>query len=168
MNQRALAFAGAAHVEQVGPHREESFRDRRRLHPVHAFGNRQRLAGRDRAILRITAAIGQRTDLVADDKLADICANGDHFAGHLQTWVWVHAGFHRVLAGSLKNVGAIDPGSMHADQHFTDACSGQGHLARLQDFRATGFGDFNQGHVFGQIHFIYLCGESKDLHGQLA
>ncbi|MNG07426.1 hypothetical protein D3C84_907250 [compost metagenome] len=146
MNQRALAFAGAAHFEQVGPYGEEGFRDRCSLYLVHARRDRQGLARRDRAILRVAAAIGQRTDFVADDEFADTGADGDHLTRHFQPRNRVHAGFHRVFAGTLQHVRAIDPGGVHADQHFAGTCRGHGDLTRLQDFGSTGLGDFDVGH----------------------
>ncbi|MNG15848.1 hypothetical protein D3C84_997040 [compost metagenome] len=89
------------------------------MHPIHALRNRQRLAGRRDAVLCVTAAVGQRADVVADDKFADTFTDRHHFPGHFQARNRAHAGFHRVLAGTLNHVGAIDPGSVHANQHFT-------------------------------------------------
>ncbi|MNI09608.1 hypothetical protein D3C73_626860 [compost metagenome] len=118
MDQCALALAGSAHIEQVGPYREERLRNGRRLQPIHTVGHRQRLAGRGDTVLRVATAIGQRTDLVAYEEFADTFADGHDFTGHFQARVGIHAGLERVFAGPLQGIGAIDPSGMHADQHF--------------------------------------------------
>ncbi|MNR26173.1 hypothetical protein D3C85_1433670 [compost metagenome] len=126
------------------------------MQPVHALGNRQCLTGRGDAILRIPAAIGQRTHAIAEDELSDALADRHDFTGHFQPGDGAHAGFHRVLARALDHVGAVDAGGVDADQYFAGPRGGDGDLVGLQDFGASGLGDFNLGHGFGQSHVVNL------------
>ncbi len=61
-----LAFRQACHLEEVGPDGEEGFRKGGGLHCIITLGEGQRLTGRQTAIFGITAAIGERADLVAE------------------------------------------------------------------------------------------------------
>jgi hypothetical protein len=115
------------------------------------------LPGRDVAVFSVTAAVGQRANLVPHGKLTDTRTERHHFTGHFQTGNRIHARLHRVLACPLQGVGAIDPGGMHANQHFAGCGDGQGHTLGLQDFGATRLSDFDTGHFAGQSHVDSCC-----------
>ena len=66
MDQHGVARRDIGALEQVGPHGEERFGQRRRLDQIIAFGHGQALArGRDR-IFGIAAAGQQRADFLPD------------------------------------------------------------------------------------------------------
>lgn len=131
------------------------------LNPVHAFRNRQGLAGGYGAELCIAATIGQGTDLVAQAVFIDAVAQRNHFAGHFQARYRAHAGFHWVLAGALQGIGTINPGGMHADQNFAGAGRGHCNLTGLENLGAAEGGDFNLGHVVGQSHVLDTCSDER-------
>ncbi|MNN16949.1 hypothetical protein D3C81_1301100 [compost metagenome] len=152
MNQCALTTTGAAEAEQVGPHGKEGFRDCGGVHPVQTVWNRQGLAGGDGAVFGITTAVGQRADFVAHGELIDTRPERHDFTGDLQPGNRVHAGFHRVFAGTLQGVRPVDSGGVYADQHLAFCDSWKRHAFGLQDVGATGFADFDSGHFVGQGH----------------
>ena len=119
------------------------------MHPVEPLGNRQRLPGRHSGVLGVAATIGQRADAVTDGERADAGAKGHNHPGNFQAGDRVHARFHRVFTGALQCIRAIDPGGVHADQHFTFGDVRDRHAFGLQDVGATGFGDFDAGHFVG-------------------
>ncbi len=115
MQQQPLARREPTVFEQIGVGSEDGFRQRRRVHQIHAGGDRQDVTRIDGGVLRVTAATQQCAHAVAD-----LPATGrlDDFAGDFQPQCFRRARRRRIVPGALQQIGAIDAGSMHADQHL--------------------------------------------------
>ena len=105
-------------LEQIGPHREQCFRQRRCVQHRQRRGNRQALADRRRTILGIAAAGHQRAHRLADQFGRDILANRHDLTGDFEAENRGRAGRRRIGALALQHIGPVDPGSRHPDQHF--------------------------------------------------
>ena len=149
LDQQRLAGLQAGAVEDVAPHREESLRQRRRFDIAHALGNRQALAHRRHAQLRVAATGHQRADAVA--LLEPGRGHGravalDDLAGHFQARDIRGAGRHRVVAGALQHVRAVDAAGGDTDQEFTRARDGRRPFAQTQDVGLAKGADFDGFH----------------------
>jgi hypothetical protein len=150
MDQHRLAGAQIAALEQVGPHCEAGFRQRRRLGHAKALGHRQALRFGRHAIGGIAAAGDQRADRIANLGVMHAEPDRRHRAGDLEAGNVGRAGRRRILAHALHDIGPVDPGGGHFDQHLAGA--GQRHRSApgLQHIRPAGLGDFDRGYGGGK------------------
>lgn len=119
-------------LEQVGVGGENGFRQCRSVHQIHARRNRQHMPRVDRCVLCVTATAQQCThpiaDLPATGRLHDL-------AGDFQPKRLRRTGRRRIVAGTLQQIGTIDPGRMHADQHLPRRGTRARHFAGVQCIR---------------------------------
>lgn len=154
MDEHAFAFGQARHLEEVGPDGEEGFRQRGGLDGVVPLGEGQGLPGRHGAILRITAAIGERADLVARFKFADAFAERHHFSGNFEAEDRACVLRRRIGALPLRDIGAVDAGRLDPHQDFASGGGWQRCLRKLHHLRATMGGKVDEAHFFGQGHIF--------------
>ena len=84
-----------------------------------ADGKRQRVGSRRDRVLRITAAVDQRADAIADAPRCGVVAKGNDLTGHFEAW-HVAVRVSRAAA-TLSAVMSIDARDADADQHFASA-----------------------------------------------
>jgi hypothetical protein len=103
--------------------------------------HRQQLALRHGHLLRVTAAGQQRAHLVADLPADDARAQRGDPAAALQPGIRRRARRRRVEALPLHDVGRVDPGRHHVDDHFARSRHRVGHLGELEHVRPARAGD---------------------------
>ena len=135
MHQHGVALGRIGALEQIGPHGEQGFGNRRRLDHRQAVRHRQALARIDRDIFGIAAARQQCADRLAQLLVADILADRDDRAGNLQPRNRRRARRRRIAALTLQHVRPVHPGGGDADQHFTGAWARHRPLDRYEHVR---------------------------------
>src|ERR1700743_3694516 len=98
MHQEAFARFQLGAIEDIGPYREEGFRDRRAADGVIAFGQAQAVESRCGAIFRIAAAWREGHDLIADFPATGVASRGDDRPGDFQAWQIGSTWWRRIIA----------------------------------------------------------------------
>src|SRR5882762_686583 len=118
LHEEGLAGLDPGAIEDVAPHREEGFGERGGLDRGHAFRDGQALRSGRGAVLGVAAALNERGHRVADAPSRDAFADGFDGARELQARNVGSAWRHRIVAGALHGVGAIDAGADDLDEDF--------------------------------------------------
>ena len=152
VDEKPFASFQRAAFEHVVPNCEKRFRDSTRLDQRQRFRNGQYRPGLRDAVLRVTAAVDECHDGLADCKPACRVAHEGHVAGDFKSrdlamslgrWVDTHA---------LHDVWAIDAASCYLDQNL----AGPGHRHRHvmgwnQDLWSAIACNLNGGHRRGKV-----------------
>ena len=150
LHQQGLAGGELGAVEDVAPDGEEGLGQRSRLDVGQAQRSRQALTHRRHAVLRVAAASDQRADAVAHPKARGgqrLGIASDDLARDFQAGNVRRARGHRVVAGALKHIGAVDAAGRHADQQFARAGHRLFALGQAQHLGGAGLADFYDLHV---------------------
>ena len=116
MDQDGLARTQAAALDDIGPDREEIFRNCGGMLEIEFIRRRQAVRGRNDAVPGITAARCQCAHRVADLPFCDRGAERRNVAGDLQPQDRRCARRRRVASLALDNVGPVDAGVADGDQ----------------------------------------------------
>src|SRR5690606_2659658 len=154
VHQERLARHQPAALEHVGPHGEEVLRERRCLEQGQAPRHRQCLADRGHRVLRVAAAIGQRAHRVAHAQAADAVAERDDVAGDLESDHRRRARRRRVASLSLRDVGTVDAGPRHPDQHLAGRRHRHRHAIDVQDRRRAAGAVVDEFHRCGDLTHV--------------
>ncbi len=128
---------------------DEHLRDRAGGDEVHAVGHGHHLAGGDGHLFGVAAAGEQGADAVAGLPLLDALTDRFDLAGGLHADDRRRARWRRVEAATLQDVGAVDRGAVHADQHLAGGGDGVGDLAQAHHLGIAGLVDDNGTHGQG-------------------
>ncbi len=151
MHEQGLAGLQAAAFEDIGPNREESLRDRRRLDGGHAGGNRQGIGFVNAAEFGVAAARDKGADLLPQPVKARFRPRCYDLAGNLKPGNVGRAGRWRVGALPLQDVRAIDAGGGDLDQDLGLARQRHRPGLRHQHLRPAGGRNGDRGHRRGQV-----------------
>src|SRR6266581_283755 len=146
LHEEGLAGLQPGAVEDVAPHGEEGLGQRRGFERRHALRNRQALRSRRRAVFGVAAALHERGHRVADAPFLHAFAERGDAAGELQTRDVGGARRHRIVAGALHRVGAVDAGGRDADQDFAALRLGNRARADFQHLGPARPGDLDRAH----------------------
>src|SRR3954471_4951966 len=116
MDQGLLAAFQPARLEQIGPHREACLWQRAGAYSIEIRRPGQALQRGRGAVFGIAAAVGQRTDPVADFPSCHAASHGDDLARDLEPKDRRRAGWRWVGALALRDVWAVYAGGHDADQ----------------------------------------------------
>ena len=114
-------------------------------------GHGKALGRRGGAVLRISAAGDKGAQGIARLPAGNAVAATHYRAGNLQTRNVGDARRRPVMSLALDDVGAVDPGRLHADQHLAQGGPGPGPGGRRQHLGTAEAGDFDAGHGFGKV-----------------
>ena len=132
--QRLLTFK-ASPIEDIAPDGIEGLRQACGLDETEAFWHRQTLRQGCCAVFSVAAALHQGANLRADLELRAAAVASLDGAGDLEPWKVRGARRHRIVAGALKHVRAVDASGCHLDQNL--ACFSSG-FARSRSCRTSG------------------------------
>ena len=121
MNQQRFTGLQIGPHEDVAPYREERLGQRGGFDIAQRTGHRQALAYRRYAQLGITTASNQRANAITDFEAGrshSSCVTGHDFTGDFQARNIRSSRRHRIVAGSLQHIGAIDAAGLDPDQNF--------------------------------------------------
>ena len=147
VNENALRRLKGSGLKDVGPDREEGLGDARGFFDGEPGGDREAVRSRREAVVGVASAGDQGAYAVASLP-AGRGIRGHDDAGNFETEDRGCSGRRRIFALALKEVGAVDAGSLDADQDFTWAGHGSGSLCDAEDFRASGAWAIDEMHRF--------------------
>src|SRR5882762_3922488 len=156
LHEEGLAGLDPGAIEDVAPHCEEGFGERGGLDRGHAFRDRQALWSGRGAVLGVAAALNERGHRVADAPSRDAFADDFDGARELQARNVGSAWRHRIVAGALHGVGAIDAGADDLDEDFALLRPRDGARADSQHLRSSRLGDLDRAHGFWDRHIPTL------------
>jgi len=139
-----------AHLKQVGPDGKESLGQCRRAHGIEPTRPGQYLTHGHAAELRVAAAVGQRAHLIPQCQIDDVRAKSRDLSGDLESEDGTGIGRDGVSPQALQDIGTIDAGRVHADQHLLRCGTRHRGLRHLQHLRAAGARAFDQIHLTRQ------------------
>ncbi|KUJ84289.1 hypothetical protein AVO43_00855 [Microbulbifer sp. ZGT114] len=102
-----------------------------------AIRNGKTLAGWHRHVFRIATAIGQRANHVANPPALDTVSQCGNLAGHLQPQDRGGARGRWIKPLTLDNIGPVDTGGPHPNQHFPVTGLRRIHFSNPHDIRFT-------------------------------
>ncbi len=140
MDQRGVAFAGIAALEQIGPHGEQRFGHRRRLDHRQRDRHRQALAKRRDDIFRIAPARDQRAHRLADQIAGHIGADRDDLARDFKAQYAGGSRWRGIGALPLDHIGPVHAGRGDTDQHIAGSGHRNGTPSHGQHFWPARFG----------------------------
>ena len=151
MDQQGFARLQPCPVEHVAPDGEKGLRQGSGLLQGQSGRDRQALGRGRGAIFGVATAGQQGANWIADPPAIDAFAQCGNSAGYFQAGNVGGARRGRITALTLQAVGAVDASGSDLDQDFAGRGLGHGAAVGNQLFGAAGFGDFDDGHHFGQI-----------------
>ncbi len=160
VDEHALAFRELAALEEIGPDREERFRNRRGFARSEPVGQRERLRRRRHAVLRVATARHERAHCVPDVPPRDVGTDGRDGAGNLETRDVRCAGRRRILPQPLQDVRTIHTGRLYAHQYVAGSRHGHRAFDQTQDLGPTRCRDFDRSHSGSKAISFQLSAKS--------
>ena len=150
VDEERLPPGEPAPLEDVRPDREEGLGEGRGLNRREAARDGQALGSRGQAVLGVASAGDEGAGLVAHLPALDAVADGHDRPRHLEPGDVGRAGRGRVAALPLEQVGAVDPGRGHAQEHLTGPGGRHRPPGGPENLRAAGASDLDGQAVGGK------------------
>ena len=153
MDEQALTRGQPAAFEDVGPHREEGFRDGARGDDVQPFRDRQALDRRSGTVFGVAAPCDERAHAIAHMPSVDAARDGHDRSGDLEPRDVGGPWRGRVTAEALHHVRPIDARRLDLDEDFPCGRVRNGPLDGAEHFRPAGPLDLDCRHHDCPCHF---------------
>src|SRR6266513_456725 len=139
-------------IEHVAPHGEEGLGQGGGFDGGHALRDRQALRSGRRAVLGVAAALDERGHPIADAPSRDAFADRRDATRELQPRNVGRARRHRIVAGALHGIGAVDAGGGDRDEELARLRLRNGARADSEHLRSSRLGDLDREHGLWDRH----------------
>ena len=146
MDEEHLPRLDVGDEEDVGPDGARHLGQPCGVDERHAAGHRQHLLGRRHDALGVAPAVDEGAHLVAHLPALDALTERRDASAHLEARVVRRAGWRRVVAHPLHDVGAVDARGDDVDEHLAGPHLGVGHLVEDEAVGVSGLRDRDGAH----------------------